>query len=294
MRVGARRRVVHDIPALGHVGCLPERAFEPVGRRGEHDLALVVECRRHDRRLERVLQISFVMRALVDQDEMIFSAARRATRDVDRPKVDRAAALEADLAERPIDGQPRQRGKREHDGVDQRLQETKRRRENANVPSCNSIVDRQRDDDCALAPTSAAHEGDAASSLDELDCLALRWMQRDIWQGHGTPGKAAGGYRCSWCPDAADDDAGGSREPLCVAADPLAEVGQSFTVAEEVAGDFQPPAIEHAGVSWSAAIDEIGRKAGADYARIRTAIFTPEAGAGASEGHRPRPLPERP
>jgi hypothetical protein len=39
--------VVHDVAALGYVGRLPERAFEPVGRRGEHDLALVIERRRN-------------------------------------------------------------------------------------------------------------------------------------------------------------------------------------------------------------------------------------------------------
>jgi hypothetical protein len=43
MRVRARRRVVHDIPTLGHVGRFPERALEPVGRRRQHDLAPAVE-----------------------------------------------------------------------------------------------------------------------------------------------------------------------------------------------------------------------------------------------------------
>jgi hypothetical protein len=104
---------------------------------------------------------------------MVFAPTRRAARKVEAPEVDRAAALETDLAEALVDRNIGQMRKGQDDGVDQRLQETKSRCEYANAPSRKSAVDRQRDDDGALAPTSAAHKRDATRALNESDRLAL-------------------------------------------------------------------------------------------------------------------------
>ena len=202
------------------------------------------------------------MPGLVDHAQVIFPAAGGAPGEIQRPCVDGAAAGNADFAERAVDLHAGQNPERQRDRVDERLEEAIGRREQADVPAREGVIDRQRDDESRFAPSAAGDQRDAAVGGDHIHRLELRRVRRNLGQGdrasrHAFPPAREARRRplresAELHPRCAGKGAGG-------VSDALAEGGEAtlFLLARE-SRDPRALAVEGLGGDRSSAGQEVG------------------------------------
>jgi hypothetical protein len=176
--------MMDDEANLAHVRDAPKVILRrhAVGRRGFDDRAGEIQQRRRDRNLEGVGQIHFVVRRLIDQNQMMSASAAGALRVIDRPEVYMAAIGQADLAEHPVDAYALYASQGVGDGVQQRRHQGPRRREKSAAPPQQCSVDGERDQETRLAPSAIAHQDDASMIANEIERFDLRGMQRRLGQ----------------------------------------------------------------------------------------------------------------
>ena len=99
------------------------------------------------------------------------------------------AVGQANLAQDAVDRRARHGLQRPRDLTQERRHQCSRWREDSNPLARERRVDREGDQDRALAPSPAGHQCDAPMFADEGERLDLRWMQRRLGQDDRAAGR---------------------------------------------------------------------------------------------------------